>query len=108
MKSDVDRLREIFGQAQQIESDTQRERYLTDACQGDEELRQQVNSLLMAHREAGNFLAQTIQLPSADFEPDPIGTFIGRYKLPEKIGEGGFGVVCMAAIVYLVLSVAIF
>src|SRR5499427_2189668 len=96
MKSDVDRLREIFGQAQQIESDTQRERYLTDACQGDAELRQQVDSLLMAHKEAGDFLAQTIQLPSADFEPDPNGTFVGRYKLLEKIGEGGFGVVYMA------------
>jgi hypothetical protein len=29
--------------------------------------------------------------PKADFQIELTGTVIGRYKLPEKIGEGGFG-----------------
>ncbi len=96
MNSDSDRLKEIFGQALQIKSAAERETYLARACHGEPELRRQVDSLLRAHEQAGDFLSQTMPLPSSDFEIQPLGTLIGRYKLLEKIGEGGFGVVYMA------------
>jgi serine/threonine protein kinase/WD40 repeat protein len=94
--STEDRLKELFAQALQRTTPAQREQYLAEACEGDQELRRQVESLLAAHQQAGDFLGQTIKLPPPDFVIEPTGMMIGRYKLLEKIGEGGFGVVYMA------------
>src|SRR3989454_4312634 len=79
-------------------SPAERDKFLAEACQGEPELRQQVESLLGAHEQAGDFLgqAQTVKLAEPDFTLEKTGTMIGRYKLLEKIGEGGFGVVYMA------------
>src|SRR5215468_144773 len=92
----TDRLKEIFVQALRRQIGEERGRYLAEACKGEPALFQQIESLLAAHEQAGDFLAQTIQLPMVEFESEPTGSVIGRYKLLEKIGEGGFGVVYMA------------
>jgi WD40 repeat protein/serine/threonine protein kinase len=96
MKPDSERIKEIFAQALRCRTAAERESILAEACQGDIELRHQVETLLQAHEKAGDFLAQTMKLPMVEFESERMGSVIGRYKLLEKIGEGGFGVVYMA------------
>jgi hypothetical protein len=89
------RLEEVFSAARALPPQ-ERAAFLERACGGDAELRRQADSLLSAHDHAGQFLRPTIaaSAPSAPMERP--GDHIGRFKLLEQIGEGGFGVVWMA------------
>lgn len=85
-------------------SGSDRSRYLSESCDGDEELKNRILALLDAESNAKNYLestkeagftiAQSIQ-KSAPHDESP-GDIISRYRLLEKIGEGGWGVVWMA------------
>ena len=58
-------------------------------------MRAEVESLLAANEQAGGFMvAQAVSVPMPPTEK--AGDRIGRYKLLEQIGEGGFAVVWMA------------
>ena len=90
----------IFKAAFKLKSPTERAAYLKKACGNDANLLARVEALLKAYNEAGNFLESgppgvdgTLDAGSLSEGP---GTRIGRYKLLELIGEGGFGVVYMA------------
>ena len=87
------RVEDIFNATLQKGSAVERAAYLDGACGNDADLRARVETLLRAHEEAGRFLEPT----SAPEPPaEGVGTVIGRYKLLQLIGEGGFGVVYMA------------
>ena len=73
-----------------------------DECSPDSRVRDRLNVLLEAHDEASDFLeSPAVRAPVLDLTTqsplaEVTGTTIGRYKLLELIGEGGFGAVYMA------------
>ena len=88
----------IFEQALVITSPTEREAFLDKACEGDAELRRWVDLLLEGHNNTDGFLPTEADNTAQSITPltESIGTQLDRYKLLQKIGEGGFGVVYMA------------
>ena len=95
--------KQIFNEARKLPAE-QRAAFLDTACGGDATLRAQVEDLLAAYRAAGTFLESPTFEPADRAGPDSQtrlaeetpGTVIGRYKLLQPIGEGGFGRVFMA------------
>ncbi|MHC4533083.1 MAG: protein kinase domain-containing protein, partial [Planctomycetota bacterium] len=99
MSAKPNKIEAIYSAALEKRSDAERSAFLDNACGNDSTTRTRVEALLRANSQAGDFLKIP---PSFQDVPTylPIeeapGTIIDRYKLLEKIGEGGMAVVYMA------------
>lgn len=90
---------DVFCAAIEIASASERQAWLDQVCGNDTELRRQVDRLLQAHYRGGSIIDSPAHAVATTFvQPatDCIGTQIGPYKLLQKIGEGGMGIVYMA------------
>ncbi|HEU5078862.1 MAG TPA: serine/threonine-protein kinase [Opitutaceae bacterium] len=118
MNAQTQREEDIFDAARLIKNPRERQSFLERSCRGDAALRERIEQLLAVESEAEAFFSggaiareELETLPEFSFTDsasttfstasrvvgeEPIGTKIGRYKLLQKIGEGGCGVVYMA------------
>lgn len=104
MTAEPNRARDIFIELVNHVAPEEWDVRLPVLCESDEKLQSRVKTLLQAHAESGSFLEQPALGPTTDPRPtvnysppeQKPGDRIGRYKLLQEIGEGGFGVVYMA------------
>jgi len=72
--------------------------YLAEVCMGNDAQRARIEALLQASAEAGSLLEKppVATITVATLPEEMPGERIGRYKLLQRIGEGGCGTVYMA------------
>src|SRR5207245_11343628 len=74
----------------------ERKAFIEDSCNGDEELRHEVQSLLASHEQAGDFIEAPVHEVAARLIADNkkrsmLGRAIGHYEIIELLGAGGMG-----------------
>lgn len=82
--------------------------FLAEACQGDEELRHEVETLIHSYDQAGSFIEDPLlagistapQLSSQQTAESSFGSLVGQrigaYRIESEIGRGGMGAVYLA------------
>ncbi|MEM1142145.1 MAG: protein kinase [Pseudomonadota bacterium] len=93
---------ELFDAALDFSDMRERARYLEEATKNDLHLRHEVESLLQAHEDAGDFLESDVvaeaasALPGEAADDELIGQRLGSWQLDSVLGAGGMGSVFAA------------
>jgi eukaryotic-like serine/threonine-protein kinase len=109
METNLEREELIFDAALEIPDLASRRAYLDQVCADNAPLRARMERLLSTHERTDDFFGNCVtgmKLVVGDGEEKPaatpdlpdaqVGRLIGHYKLLQKIGEGGCGIVYMA------------
>ncbi|HEY6924620.1 MAG TPA: serine/threonine-protein kinase [Steroidobacteraceae bacterium] len=94
------RIKDVFAAAIELEAGD-RAAFLDETCAGDAELLDEVQSLLTAHSNSGDFIERSALEETFGFEPGLllhswIGRRVGAYRIVAEIGSGGMSEVYRA------------
>src|SRR5215204_4608147 len=92
-------LKRIFQRAVELPP-SERAAYLEQACDGNQSLREVVESLLKSHEQTGNFVDTPAFHAAAEMLGESIdikvGQLVAHYRIVSLLGEGGMGKVYLA------------
>jgi eukaryotic-like serine/threonine-protein kinase len=89
------RITDLFDEAM-TRGPKERIAFLEEACEGDRDLREQVERLVKSHEKSGNFLESSAFAVAPELLTDEragasVGELIGHYRIESLIGIGGMG-----------------